>query len=542
MITNYYTLRALVSEWKPRLAHATIVDCYSQHKGSLKIVFEDASSEYWTLNIDLQAPNRHLFMYAGSNRSRKNVVNVFESCVGKRVEDIELAYRDRLITVQIEGGRRLYVAVYGSRANVFLEEDGSRGSTQIGESAHARIVAFLSTKNAVLPVPRPSPAPPDEALIEQALTKGGSIAKLLPLYPPEIIAEIWHKTAGQEDPYLAAQAIAEIERAVENPEPLLYWDENNMPLFSTNRLAHIAQEPEKMESFDAAVRVCARRRLAISRFSGLYEPLLRSIRVRHDQADKSLERVKSALAQPERAEIHEKMGHLIMAQMGSYTPGSAEMEALDWLGDGKPLKIKMDARLTAVENATIYYEKAKSARVARKIASDRVSQLERSVSELRNMVLEVENLQTEQEVQQFRERHANWLAALDRTSTDGDSIPYRRFQLQQGYEVWVGRNAKQNDQLTLKDARKFDIWLHARGVPGSHTVLRLKNRDDKPPAFIIEQAASIAAWFSKSKTSGLAPVIYVERKYVRKPKKALPGSVMLEREKVVLVEPKLPPG
>ncbi len=506
------------------------------------MVFEDASSEYWTLNIGLQAPNRHIFMYVGSNRSRKNVVNVFESCVGKRVEDIDLAYRDRLITVQIEGGRRLYVAVYGSRANVFLEENGLGGSTQIGESARALIVAFLSTKNAVLPVPRPSPAPPGEALIEQALTKGGSIAKLLPLYPPEIVAEIWHKSAGQEDPYLAAQAIAEIESALENPEPLLYWDENNMPLFSTIRLAHIAQEPEKMESFDAAVRVCARRRLAISRFSGLYEPLLRSIRVRHDQADKSLERVKSALAQPERAEIHEKMGHLIMAQMGSYTPGSAEMEALDWLGDGKPLKIKMDARLTAVENATIYYEKAKSARVARKIASDRVTQLERSVSELRNMVLEVENLQTEQEVQQFKERHANWLAALDRTSTDGDSIPYRRFQLQQGYEVWVGRNAKQNDQLTLKDARKFDIWLHARGVPGSHTVLRLKNRDDKPPAFIIEQAASIAAWFSKSKTSGLAPVIYVERKYVRKPKKALPGSVMLEREKVVLVEPKLPPA
>lgn len=540
MITNYYTLRALVSEWKPRLQGATVADCYSQQKGSLKVVIQDQNSKFWTLNIGLQAPHRHIFMYSGSNRSRKNVVNVFERMVGQRIENIDLADRDRLISIQLASGSYLYVAVYGPKANVFFEEKELGGKEDFRVDPQRAVSAFLTSKNTSIPDVRPAPPLPDVGMVENALSKGGSIAKLLPLYPPDLIAEIWHKTAGQEDPQLLVRAINEVESLLARPEPVLYWDENRNPFFSTIRLQHRTEEPEICESFDAAVRLCARRRLAISRFSGLYDPLLRSIRAKYDQASKSLSRVKSAMAQPDRSEAHEKAGHLIMAQLAAYQPGREEIEVLDWMDDGQPIKIKMDARLTAVENASVYYEKAKSARTARKVAEERVSNLEKESAELLELLNQVENLQTEEEVLQFKDRHANLLAVLDGLPSGGDTIPYRRFYLSQGYEVWVGRNAKQNDDLTLKDARKFDLWLHARGVPGSHTILRLKGREDKPPASIIEQAASIAAWFSKAKTSSLAPVIYVERKYVRKPRKALPGAVVVEREKVIMVEPHIP--
>jgi len=119
-------------------------------------------------------------------------------------------------------------------------------------------------------------------------------------------------------------------------------------------------------------------------------------------------------------------------------------------------------------------------------------------------------------------------------------VPFRRYMLADGYEVWVGRNARQNDRLTLQYARKYDLWMHARGVGGSHTVLRLPGKSVHPPAAVVEQAAAIAAYFSKARTSSMVPVIVTERKYVRKPRKSRPGTVIVERERVLLVEPVLP--
>ena len=119
-------------------------------------------------------------------------------------------------------------------------------------------------------------------------------------------------------------------------------------------------------------------------------------------------------------------------------------------------------------------------------------------------------------------------------------LPFRRFVLDEGYEVWVGRNARQNDALTFDHARKYDLWMHARGVGGSHAVLRLPNRDARPGKPLLERAAAIAAYFSKAQGSSLVPVMMAPRKYVRKPKGAAPGAVVVEREEVLLVEPGLP--
>ena len=120
--------------------------------------------------------------------------------------------------------------------------------------------------------------------------------------------------------------------------------------------------------------------------------------------------------------------------------------------------------------------------------------------------------------------------------TDADG----RYTVHGGYEVWVGRNARQNDTLTLRHARKEDLWLHARGVPGSHVVLRRPNRNVPADRRAVEEAAAIAAYWSDARTSRLAPVQVTERKYVRKPKGSPPGAVIVTHEDVVLVEPGLP--
>ncbi|MDA0379275.1 MAG: NFACT RNA binding domain-containing protein, partial [Bacteroidetes bacterium] len=263
-------------------------------------------------------------------------------------------------------------------------------------------------------------------------------------------------------------------------------------------------------------------------------------RRRRDQAARSLERVEEELLQPSRADRYERFGHLLMAQPHLVEAASEVARLPDLLGDGSPVSIPLDPKLTPIENAQRMYGKAKANRAAREAALDRLDGLRAQLAELDAMLEEARALEDMKAVQGFEQRHAAQLARLRQSSEDEEGIPYRRFDVGEGYEVWVGRNAKQNDTLTLHDARPFDLWLHARGVAGSHAVLRVKGRQDSPPKRVIERAAAIAAWFSKARTHSLAPVIVTQRKYVRKPRKALPGAVLVEREQVIMIEPGLP--
>lgn len=117
---------------------------------------------------------------------------------------------------------------------------------------------------------------------------------------------------------------------------------------------------------------------------------------------------------------------------------------------------------------------------------------------------------------------------------------YRTFDLDPQWFVIVGRNNAENDEITFHVSAPTDWWFHAEGVPGSHVVLRPRGGSNAPPARIVEQTASIAAHFSRARHSGLVPVIYTRRRYVRKFRGAAPGQVRCERETMVMVPPKLP--
>ncbi len=101
----------------------------------------------------------------------------------------------------------------------------------------------------------------------------------------------------------------------------------------------------------------------------------------------------------------------------------------------------------------------------------------------------------------------------------------------------VGKHAKANDELTLKVANKDDLWLHAKDVAGSHVVIRHQAGKNIPKT-VLERAAQLAAWFSKRKTDSLCPVIYTPKKHVRKRKGTAPGAVVVEKEQILMVEPK----
>jgi predicted ribosome quality control (RQC) complex YloA/Tae2 family protein len=118
-----------------------------------------------------------------------------------------------------------------------------------------------------------------------------------------------------------------------------------------------------------------------------------------------------------------------------------------------------------------------------------------------------------------------------------DRIPgARRYRSSDGYEILVGRADRDNDNLTLRVARSFDLWFHAADYPGSHVILRNPKRQPVPPRSIAE-AAQLAAKFSQAKDLPKAAVNYCEKKFVTKPKGFAPGQVRLASFRTILVEP-----
>ena len=119
-------------------------------------------------------------------------------------------------------------------------------------------------------------------------------------------------------------------------------------------------------------------------------------------------------------------------------------------------------------------------------------------------------------------------------------VPWR-FRSREGWDVLIGRSSEANDHLTLHMARPEDYWFHAHGCPGSHVVLRRGKGANEPSKATLEEVASWAAFHSKSRTAGKVPVIYTQKKYVRKPRGAKAGTVIVEREKMLMVRPVEPP-
>lgn len=104
-----------------------------------------------------------------------------------------------------------------------------------------------------------------------------------------------------------------------------------------------------------------------------------------------------------------------------------------------------------------------------------------------------------------------------------------------GYDILVGQDQRSNDYLTLKLAAQNDIWLHVAGAPGSHVVLKC----DAPDKQTLQEAAGLAAWFSKMREGGKVTVSYCPAKNVRKPRGAKPGTVTISKQKIIKVKPGL---
>jgi len=242
----------------------------------------------------------------------------------------------------------------------------------------------------------------------------------------------------------------------------------------------------------------------------------------------------------ERAEKYEQWGHILMANAHIGNVNSEEIEVDDLYGEGEKVTIPLEQEMDIAENAQRYYKKSSGAEKSYEEAMKRIPIMQKEKEKAERLLAEAEEITNLWEFKDWESEHEAELKEYRNqgSSDDEDQLPFHTLEIQ-GYPVWIGKNAKSNDTLVQK-AHKEDVWMHARGVPGSHLVIRMGNDKGMPSRQVLLEAASYAAFNSKAKGSNLAPVIITKKKYVRKPKGSPPGAVVVDKEDVEMVTPKKP--
>lgn len=224
---------------------------------------------------------------------------------------------------------------------------------------------------------------------------------------------------------------------------------------------------------------------------------------------------------------YQEIGDTLMANMALVPERKGRVE-LPSVYTGLMLSIKLDQDLSPQDNAASYYKKMKQEGADIASLQKNLQAAEAEIVQLRAWLDDTEKAKRLKQLPQLPPKYGS--------SKEGDpaALPFRRFEIQ-GFEVLVGKGAKENEVLLSKHSRPFDLWLHARDVTGSHVLIKRTNKDKTVPKPVIEIAAGLALFYSKAKGETLAAVSVTERKYVLKMRRGAPGQVRLLREEVVMV-------
>jgi predicted ribosome quality control (RQC) complex YloA/Tae2 family protein len=256
------------------------------------------------------------------------------------------------------------------------------------------------------------------------------------------------------------------------------------------------------------------------------------------------------LGQSADAESYRQQGDLLMAHLHELQPGMKSITLKDF-ETGKPIKIKLNPEKNAAQNAQAVYKQSQKLKRAKDAVLPLLEEVDAEINYLSQVQTSLTQLQDRQQTGSAEDLQAleeikeeliqqGYLSAERQESDrqiDRDSQPYR-YTAPSGYEIWVGRNNRQNDILTFRTAVEYDLWFHTQEIPGSHILLRLD-----PGAVASESdlqfTADLAAYYSQARESDRVPVIYTEPKYVYKPKGAKPGMVIYKQETVIWGRPQV---
>jgi len=472
---------------------------------------------------------------------------------------------------------KIIVELIGRQSNLILTE-----SDGVILDCIRRIDGDLSGKRAVLPgLIYRSPPAQDEKInpmlataeqLREAINLNSDetldkwLIKTFSAFSPLICREIAWRAYGETDYRMSAikdngdallnVLISLMQQVNSNEfEAWLISTEDNKPLdFS---YTHIKQYESKAvtaqaQSFSELLDDYYTRNAQEQRISQRSSSTLKSMTTARDRLTRKLIAQKTELKETEKRDYFRECGDLITANFHLLKKGQQTLLAEDFYAeDGGVREIKLDVRKTPQQNAAKYYKSYTKARNASDYLSELIESGEKELEYIESVLEHIQRVENEQDLLDIRNELSTtgYIRQLNQQKLNnqkgkqkGKSKPAKqnesppmKFLSSSGIRIFAGKNNLQNDKLTLKSANRFDIWLHAQKIHGSHVIISCAGAE--PDEKTLEEAATIAAYYSASRTDGKVPVDYTQVRNVKRIPGGRPGMVNYRDFKTITVVP-----
>ncbi len=250
-----------------------------------------------------------------------------------------------------------------------------------------------------------------------------------------------------------------------------------------------------------------------------------------------LKKLAKTLQDAENADSYRLCGELLTANMHLFRRGDLSVDAINYYDENQSkLKITLNPNRTPSENAQAYFKKYSKAKTAKRVVAEQIEQTKLEISYFDGLMQQVESASLK-DIGEIREEleEGGYLRKkrADRSKKKKNHPEIDQYYASDGTVILVGKNNKQNDYLTTKVGGRDETWMHTKNIPGSHVVIRTQN----PSEAVLGEAATLAAFFSKSRLGSRVPVDYTKIRYVKKPSGAKPGFVIYTDQKTLFVTP-----
>lgn len=483
---------------------------------------------------------------------------------GARIQEIRQVEGDRIVYVDLDAVnelgdhvlRRLVLEIMGRHSNLLLLDENGR----ILEATR-HVNPEMSRVRQIQPGMTYLPPPAQDKLNPETLTEEKLYERLSAIPDARLSRALADTITGlsrgaaeelacrvlqpgetqPSDLKDACQRIADfLKRLPFMADPRVLVNENGEAedVFPMIYLSRPTKNQRPYKTLSEALEVYFGSRDARERLSQKSAAMVRMLKSQLERCQRKLAIQQEELASAERMEEYRRMGEAINANLYQLKKGMTEAELPDWNDpEGGTLTVPLDIRLTPSQNAQRYFKKYQKARSAREVAAQQRDKTLEETDYLEGMLLDVDKCVGESELEEIRQELVRTGYMKKNTNRRQQrqlpgSKPYRYLSAD-GIEILVGKNAAQNDRITL-GAKPDETWLHAKDMPGSHVIIC---REGEIPLTTMKQAALLAAWYSKGQRSSLVPVDYTLRRYVKKPSGAAPGKVIYTRQKTAYMTP-----
>jgi len=551
MFSNWLTLRALAECYHSMLCETSITEIFSQEKNELIITLSRGNFEFF-LEFSAEPRFPYFILKPDFSRARKNSVDLLPTAIGRKIRSVAIAEDDRIMRLLFDDASALFVILFGARANVIHCDANGCELSQFKQKCTGLSLSHGFGNSFPSHLPKRMNYGFNTS---ESTTLEKKLRSIAPFLSGTLAVELQFRSDlyNCENPIRdfsahtnsLAEKLEELLAEVNAQEYFVYIDSFVPTHFSLCRLHHLGQaEVRSFTDIHEALFFFLRKRRHGESISGCKAVILKAMQKELERQHSALEKLITPETIKKQADDYEKFGNLLMIHVHDKPEQPNRITVPDLFIDPRiVISIPLQERKSLVENSQRYFEKARNAKDSIDHVIKRKRMITRRIEQLRESIEQFSAAIESKHIKDLSQHYKELMASLGLTQKGEKNtkpFPFRRFVVVGGFEVWVGKNSANNDELTVRHAKPNDIWFHARGVGGSHTIIRVSSAEGQPGKETIRAAASIAAYFSKYRKAKSVPVAYTEKKYVHKPKGVPPGTVTLEREKVIMVDPKLP--